>query len=276
MACVAAALQPGHVRAGDAGAFTRAETRADQQFATYAFAHEFGSGVYDFQGRTLQVYTLPFGWTARDAATDSPGFRLKLPVTLGFLNFRTADVASTGLPESIDSLSFVPGVEARFELPQHWSLAPYLQAGISIADERDAEARLLGAGLRAERVFDVKGDAGLFATELIYSGVRYRGDLPHDDLVRLRNGAQVTHAMARAVGDRALELGFFTFFDVFIDPPTGPTTGVDVPTMQVEAGLVVGPGPAFEILGLPLPRIGLSYRFAGDLSTVRIVVGAPF
>jgi hypothetical protein len=27
---------------------------------------------------------------------------------------------------------------------------------------------------------------------------------------------------------------------------------------------------------IPLPRIGLSYRFAGDLSSVRFVIGTPF
>jgi hypothetical protein len=29
-------------------------------------------------------------------------------------------------------------------------------------------------------------------------------------------------------------------------------------------------------LRLPLPGIGLSYRFAGDLSSIRFVIGAPY
>src|SRR5512134_3964429 len=132
---------------------SRAEVRADQQFATYAYAHEFGSGVYDFAGRTLQVYTLPISWTARNADDGGPGVRLTFPLTLGFLDFRTTDVIATGLPDNVDSLSFVPGIELEFELPGRWSLLPYAQAGASLADERDAETRVFGAGARAEHTF---------------------------------------------------------------------------------------------------------------------------
>ena len=276
VACAASTLVPGSSAAAEGDDYSRAEQRADQQFATYGFAHEFGSGVYDFQGRTLQVYTLPIGWTAREVSAGKPGLRLKLPVTLGFLDFQTSDVVSTGLPEAVDSISFVPGIEFRFELPHDWTLAPYVQAGASVADERDAETRLFGAGLRAERAFEAEGHPGFYASELIYSGVHYRGDLANDDLVRLRNGVHVNRMLEQHVGGRPLQLGLFTFVDVFLDPPTGPATGIDVPTVQIEAGLVLGTSPAFEIWGLPVPRVGLSYRFAGDLSTLRLVVGAPF
>ena len=276
VACVAATLVPGSAGAAEGDGYSREAKRADQQFATYGFAHEFGSGVYDFQGRTLQVYTLPIGWTAREVAPGKPGIRLKLPVTLGFLDFRTSDVVSTGLPENVDSISFVPGIEFRFELPHDWSLAPYVQAGASVADERDVETRLFGAGLRAERVFEADGHPGFHASELIYSGVRYRGDLPSDDLVRLRNGVQVNRKLEQSVGGRLLQLGLFSVVDVFLDPPTGPATGIDVPIVQLEAGFVFGTSPPFEIWGVPVPRVGLSYRFAGDLSTLRFVVGAPF
>lgn len=78
---------------------TGAQVRADKQFTTYAFAHEFGSGVYDFNGRTLQVYGLPLAWTLREGEAARPGLRLRLPVTLGFLDFEPKDVLDTGLPE---------------------------------------------------------------------------------------------------------------------------------------------------------------------------------
>ena len=55
-----------------------ATTRADLRFTNYAFAHEFGSGVYDFNGRTLQVYGLPLGWTAVEPGKDQAGLRLQL------------------------------------------------------------------------------------------------------------------------------------------------------------------------------------------------------
>jgi hypothetical protein len=253
-----------------------AQLRADQQFASYAYAHEFGSGIYDFGGHTLQVYTLPFAWTAREAAADRVGVRLKLPLTLGFLDFRTADVVSTGLPDDVDSMSFVPGVELRVEVGRHWVLLPYVQAGASLADTTDVETRLFGAGLRVQRSFDADAYSGLYSVETIYSRVHYRGDLPNDDFVRVRNGLQWTRDTGRAIAGHALQLALFSVVDVYADPPTGPATGVELPEMQLEAGVVFGTEPGFRFLGLPLPRLGLSYRFAGDLSSLRFVIGAPF
>jgi hypothetical protein len=257
-------------------AWTSAEARADKQFTTYAYAHEFGSGVYDFNGRTLQVYGLPFAWTLRAGDRAGPGVRLKLPVTLGFLDFQASDVLSTGLPDGVDSVSFVPGFEFNFALSRNWNVLPYLQAGFSVADESNVETRLIGAGLRAESTFPARAFAGLYAGEVTYSGVEYRGDLPSDDFVRLRNSVEFTRGTDHSVGDYQIEWGLFAVLDVYADPPTGPTTGLDVPGVQIETGFIFGTRPGLHIWRVPLPRLGLSYRFAGDLSSIRFVIGSPF
>ena len=103
-----------------------AATRADLRFTNYAFAHEFGSGVYDFNGRTLQVYGLPFGWTAVEPGKDQAGLRLRLPVTLGFLDFHAADVIESALAQQ-------PGAddeELRTGLEHLRSLASHSGAGL--------------------------------------------------------------------------------------------------------------------------------------------------
>jgi hypothetical protein len=253
-----------------------AEVRADQQFTTYAYAHEFGSGVYDFDGRTLQVYTLPFGWWARHADEHGPGVHLELPVTLGFLDFQATDVISTGLPVSVDSVSFVPGIELEFRLSPAWTLLPYVQAGASVADAEDVETRLFGTGLRVEHTFAMNAFQGAYAGEFVYSTVRYVGELPDDDFVRWRNGIELRRGTGYNLAGRELELGIFSSVDAYVDPPTGPTTGVDVPEVQLEAGVILGTHPELKVWRLPLPRLGISYRFAGDLSGIRFVIGAPF
>ncbi len=254
-----------------------AATRADQQFTSYAYAHEFGSGVYDFNGRTLQVYGLPFGWTAVEPGEDRTGMRLRLPITLGFLDFRAADVIETGLPDKVDSVSFVPGVEFEFTVADRWRLLPYVQAGLSTANEPDVETNLFGAGIRAERVFPAGEFEGLYAAVATYSRVSYHGDsLPDDDFLRLRNSLEFKRHAGFSLGDHPVEYGLFATIDVYADPPTGPATGIDVPRTQLETGVVFGTLPQWRIWKIPLPRVGLSYRFAGDLSAVRFVLGAPF
>ena len=83
---------------------------SEQEVIDFAFASQLGSGVYSMSGRTLQVYRLPFGYEFDHAADARVRPRLTLPVTLGFLDFEPVDVVHTGLPESLDSLSFVPGL----------------------------------------------------------------------------------------------------------------------------------------------------------------------
>lgn len=153
-----------------------AATRADQQFTSYAYAHEFGSGVYDFNGRTLQVYGLPFGWTV--------------------------------------------------------------------------------------------------AT---YSRVSFHGNsLTDDDFLRFRNSLEFKRDTGFALHDHPVEYRLFATVDVYADPPTGPATGIDVPRTQLETGIAFGARPAWKIWKISLPRVGLSYRFAGDVSAVGFVLGAPF
>ena len=83
---------------------------SEQEVIDFAFASQLGSGVYSMSGRTLQVYRLPFGYEFDHAADARVRPRLTLPVTLGFLDFEPIDVVHTGLPESVVSLSFVPGL----------------------------------------------------------------------------------------------------------------------------------------------------------------------
>jgi hypothetical protein len=138
------------------------------------------------------------------------------------------------------------------------------------------DATLFGTGARAEHDFTMERFAGDYASELTYSAVQYRGDLPDDDLVRWRNGVELRSGSGRFVGHREVEVGWFGYADWYLDPPTGPKTGIDVPAVQLEAGVVLGLKPMPRAFRVPMPRLGLSYRFAGDLSTVRFVIGAPF
>jgi hypothetical protein len=153
---------------------------------------------------------------------------------------------------------------------------PYVQAGVSLANESDVETRLAGAGVRAERMFPVRAFTGLYAGEAIYSGVEYRGDLPNDDFVRLRNSVEISKGTGHTLAGYEIEWAAFGVLDVYVDPPTGPATGLDVPEAQFETGLAFGTRPRWRVWKIPLPRLGISYRFAGDLSGIRFVIGAPF
>ena len=85
--------------------------QSQQPIANFAFASQLGAGVYSVDGRSVQIYRLPFHWEFRPPTQDVYGLDLTLPVTLGFYGYRVEDVVHEGLPKSVDTYSLLPGLE---------------------------------------------------------------------------------------------------------------------------------------------------------------------
>ncbi len=112
---------------------------SEEQLVNYAYATQLGSGVYDISGRTLQIYRLPFGYTLTQPSGNRPGVRLTLPLTIGIVDFEPRDVIDTGLPENLDTVSFVPGIELNIELTPQRRLLPYAEVGRSFELRGDGD-----------------------------------------------------------------------------------------------------------------------------------------
>ena len=61
----------------------------------------------------------------------------------------------------------------------------------------------------------------------------------------------------------------------FFAPKFSGTPEVEAPT-QYEVGVTFGTRPSIKLWKIPLPRLGLSYRFGEDLSAIRLIFGSPF
>jgi hypothetical protein len=268
------------LRAGTACAATAATTTAsaDTQFANYAFASELGSGIYEVNGRTIQVYQLAPYVRLREAAPQGgrPGIRLIFPLTVGFFNFEPADLVHFDLPTSIGALSLEPGVELDWWMNDDWDLYPYVKAGGTFASSAEVNAVIYGVGVRSDYRFELHDLPALYRSELIYAGVHYHGELPNDSFTRLRNGVQLRRNLPLTWHDRAIQLGPYAFADVYLNAPAGPASGISSRTLQFEVGLMLDLEPRFEIRGVPLPRLGIGYLDAGVLSGWRLVFGEPF
>ena len=255
-----------------------AETRQDEAVGAsinYVFATDLGSGVYQMGDRTLQVYRLTYRRELRAPAEHHVGLRFTLPVTAGFFDFNPTDALSEGLPSRVDSFSVVPGIELDYLLHGDWHLIPYARAGFSVASS-SVDGLLYGAGIRLERQGDFHGWDQFLRGELAYSGVDYRQNVGGDQFVRLREGVDLTRAVGREWRGRELELGLYAIFDLVLDPPTAPVADGRRHPIQAEFGLTLSTRPPFKIWRFDVPRLGVGYRLAGELSSWRIVLGVPF
>jgi len=250
-------------------------TRDEGNVVSFGFATQLGSGVYSISGRTLQIYRLPFSYEFRPADENRFGIELTLPVTFGFYDFKLRDVAQAELPSSVDSLSFVPGVTLSFLVRPAWRLEPYIEAGISASGDSRANATVYSGGLRSYYAFGRNAVGWLLYNDLTYAGVDFRGGIAADDFVRLRTALTARRAFTRTSrGDYLL----YAMQEFYVDQPRGvvESSGPHGNSVQYEVGVTFGTVEPVKIWRIPLPRVGIGYRFGPDVEVFRLVLGSPF
>jgi len=255
-----------------------AETRQDDAVGAslnYVFATELGSGVYDLDGRTLQIYRLTYEKALPEVDENTTGLRFELPITFGFLDFKPFDVLSGSIPTHVDSFSLVPGLELDYLLPEGWHFIPYARAGASVASS-SVDGWLYGLGARLERSKDWYGWDSFTMTELSLAGVAYRQDMRDDQFARLRQGFNLARGIGWKIHDREVELGLYGVFDVILDPPTLPVPEARKQPLQAEFGFTFSTRPVYHFWWFDAPRLGFGYRLAGELSAWHFLIGKPF
>lgn len=250
-----------------------AETRAAASTINHAFATELGTGFYDIGGRSVFIATIAPSFDIRPAADSRPAVRLVLPMAGGSFDFQPDDAIEGRLPRHIDSYSIMPGVEVDFPLRDDWVLTPWLRAGASFT-ANTSDGLLYGAGVRMARDF-ARGDRRITQLhELGLVNVNYR-HLDDDSFLRLRNAVDLRQP-TWPLGERhRLMAGLYGILDVVPDPPAAPA-GVKPSPVQLELGFTLNGEPRPQLGPLRWPRLGFGYRFAGEFSGWRIVIGAPF
>lgn len=252
-------------------------TRNEQAVINFGFATQLGSGIYSMSGRTLQVYRLPFGYTFPGDAQSRSTVRLTLPVTIGFIDFKPGDVVETGLPEGLDAVSFVPGIAVDVLARDDWQLEPFVEAGVARDQSGEMDQRVYSLGLRSRYDIDRGAVGWQVYNEAVHVVVEQVAAGGTDDFTRLRLGTTARRPFQLDGEGRRPDFLAYGLIEGFTDTPKGPADGGngDLP-VQVELGMTFGATETLRLWGMPLPRIGIGYRFGEGLSVVRIVFGSPY
>jgi hypothetical protein len=274
--CLALAMLLGGVQAADAAATLR-DGEAD--VIHFAFATQLGSGIYSIAGRTLQVYRIPLAWTLAEPEDGRPGLRLRLPVSVGLYDFAPRDVIDSGLPDHLDTFTAAGGIELDFPLGEGWHVIPYAEAGRAWDHNSVADATLYSASLHARRAWQAGQRLRSFQAGIVYAAVDLASGAGTSDMVMIESGFETRQPLGFRYGGVAADGGLYLLGEWYADRPGDPLVGSaggsQLP-VQFEVGLTLGgQGPA-RIWKLPLPRIGLGYRFGDGVSIYRLVFGAPF
>jgi len=253
-------------------------TRSEQAVINFGFATQLGSGIYSLSGRTLQVYRLPFAYTPPVDEDTRVRPRITLPLTLGFVDFKPRDVVETGVPERIDSLSFVPGLALHIALREDWEFEPFVEAGIARDQASEADQNVYAAGLRSRYDFGGGPTDWQLYNELVHVVVEQDSLDRTDDFTRFRIGTTARRPFDTQRSDRRADFESYGLIEVVSDPPGGPASSRPRggEAMQYEVGFTLGATEPLLLWRIKLPRVGFGYRFGEGLSVYRIVFGSPY
>jgi hypothetical protein len=243
--------------------------------ANYAFATQLGSGVYAINGRTIQVYRIPINYDVREEVAGKWGFRITIPMTVGLYDFHAADVLENGIPEHMDTASLVPGIELRIPATPHWLLKPYAEAGIGKERTGAADYRMAGTGVRSLADFHPGNFDLNLGNSLVYARVGPASDVPANDLYLFETSLEARHGLGWFRGRRT-EINPYVTVDVQRESSGYPASGTPEPPSileQYEVGITYGPREEVRLWKIPIPHIGVGWRFGDDLSAFRLVIG---
>ncbi len=248
----------------------------------YAFASQLGSGIYSVNGRTVQIYGIPVRFTAIPAEGRAWGLDLTMPVTLGFFDFKTKDLANLDLPTHIGTASVMPGVHFKIPREGGWTIEPYAEIGAAKDFEGGQTAWVWTTGLRNEWLRPWQGFEWLIVNDAFWAGA----DAPDSDrldYVEIRTGTEFGRMFRAEAREGRHEWDWTVYAASYYYPSNlvlvsgnlGEET-VFEGHWQWEIGATFGVRPRKYLWKIPLPRIGLGYRFGDGVQAVRLVFGRPF
>ena len=256
-------------------ATTEPLTTSEKQEFNYAFATQIGSGIYTISGRTLQIYSLPLSASFRQTEDTRPGWRFTFPMTFGFVDFKSEDVLDNNLPETVSTISLVPGVEFLVPVCEHWLLKPFAEAGYVWDRSGNADAAIYSAGLLSRADFKAGGFDLVLGNGLTYALVDPASTPGRDSMVVLETAFGARHLFGSPSRGNA-DYQPYLVSRVYFGGVDAPLHGEDSGTLaEYEVGMTFGTRVPVKVLKVPLPRVGVGYVFGHDLSVIRVVFGIP-
>ena len=244
----------------------------------YAFANYLGTGIYSATDRNVQVYNLPFSLSISKDKKDDPFLFLRLPVTVGFIEFVPQEIVESGLPDRLETLTFVPGIGAHYQVRKNWRLTPFIDVGLGHDFATNQTALVYGTGVKSRVIFDYIDYSFELHNELLYAGNSVKTQSRTNDFSRFETGLNFRYPMSFKLWERKTALSLYVInFNYFnsLDFIRFTETEIQIRT-QNEIGITFDTFPDMAISKIEFGRIGLAYRTGDGLNVTRLVIGIPF
>ena len=258
-----------------------AQTRTvedDQDLINWYYAATFGTGIYTAGDRTVGVLKIPVSRTLRESGDDQWGLRLILPVTFGFYDFSFDTVIEDGLPDRINTFSFVPGLEFEKRIVPRWLLKPYASVGAGWELGGEESAVIYDVGLRSRFRMGEHRETVLSLVNWLSLAGFYPSGGHHEPLGMLAIGVDVEVPFGGTLFGRSFVLSILPIYYYYFRRLR--FAEFDDPDNKVheegELAISVLAKQPFTVLGMNVDRVGVAVRYNPDVKGFRIFTTLPF
>ncbi|MFV2004193.1 MAG: hypothetical protein ACC650_03260 [Gammaproteobacteria bacterium] len=253
-----------------------AEHPSSVGLTNYSFASYLGTGFYTTSGQKVFVLQLPLDYTIKPITDTEAGVLLKLPLTIGFINFENIDIEQLPDANDLTTLTFLPGIEYQYPVTPDWTVAPFADYGFARDFNNDENVLIVGAGVKSYLDFHFEDSMLTLGNRYLYARERSQSTANDSDYSMIETGLnyRMTSIYSYENGPLYSNLYYINFYYpnnlVFFERTPNPIrVGI-----EHEIGITFSNMPDF--LFFEKPQLGLGVRFGNNINVYRIIFGAPF
>lgn len=243
---------------------------------SYAFSSYLGTGFYTTSGQNVFVLQLPLEHTIREKSDTDAGWVLKLPLTIGFVDFENVKIDNLPEIDDVGTFTFLPGLEYQYPVTPNWTVIPFADYGFARELDYNNNVLITGVGLKSYAHFPYKKTMVTLGNRFLYARERSKSTSNNSDYSLIETGLSYRVTSYYSFNEEPIytNLYYINFYYpndlVFFERTTTPIrVGV-----ENELGFTLSNLPDF--LFFEKPQLGFGIRIGNNVTVYRLVFGMPF
>jgi len=240
----------------------------------HAYAVYLGSGIYVSETRSVFVFRVAPKINIRSEEEHPFGIRLRINGPFGFSDLKPLDFLELDFPDRLGTFAIVPGVEFPVKLYPNWTLMPFVDFGAATDTKLHDVTYVIGTGARSRAEFRDRRHVYLLWNELIWANNLNGPEREDEDYSLFRTDFELMGLVDVRLSGRDFDLGVLAKAEIFLD-------GLIIDRLleepefirrKFDVGLTFGPSQSWKVFKrlIPVPRLGVAYRFGSGSSAVSV------
>jgi len=254
-----------------------------EELINWYYAAAFGTGFYTSGDRSVTVLQLPLEY-ALPAAPDAQALvTLKLPISFGFYDLDLGDLADGDLPESLSTMSILPGAEVRLRLSPTVEVRPFAYLGYGWELNGRDSALIYNVGLRSRWTTPFSSDRRVMVGATVNHAAYRPEEGGFRPLTQLAVGLNTAFPTNGTIGGVPADLGLHLIYYRYLTPLDYPVAENVTNQLRSEVEFAVSIGTRapvelrlFSRQVIDFDLVGIAFRLGNDVEALRLFFSLPY